>query len=292
MFAFTLRQIEVFLAACEAGSFRRAADRLSITQAGVSNHVRSLEQQLGYPLFERRRGARISVSPRGEVFRENAIAFAADGRTLGKRDSERSTQVIRMFVGAHLLEDFIRPALPAFSKAHPDIILEFLPDSARGMISKGIKEGRIDGVLLTGKDAEELPDSVLLSQIQYAVYGNDASAQTMETRGLSAVPFIIWASGEAGRTKMFSTLRRLGVKQAIIAGSVQHHDVAIRMACQDIGAVLALSSFVAKHDVDRKLKKLVSVDTWERRLFLSPKMPPDTAKTLEGFLRAAIEGEY
>jgi len=51
-----LRQIEVFRAIMQTGSFTGAADMLHISQPGVSRAVRHLEIQLGVTLFERAQG--------------------------------------------------------------------------------------------------------------------------------------------------------------------------------------------------------------------------------------------
>lgn len=51
-----LRQIEMFRAVMQTGSFTAAAEALHISQPGVSRAARHLEIQLGVPLFERTQG--------------------------------------------------------------------------------------------------------------------------------------------------------------------------------------------------------------------------------------------
>lgn len=65
MFRTTLRRLEVFVAAVEAGGFRACSDQLDISQAAVSHHVRQLEDELGYPLFVRQRGSAAGVTRQG-----------------------------------------------------------------------------------------------------------------------------------------------------------------------------------------------------------------------------------
>jgi DNA-binding transcriptional LysR family regulator len=76
----TLTQLEHVLAACEAGSFSRAARACGITQAALSNSVAKLEEELGDRIFARTT-RRITLTPFGEKLLPNIK------RVLGGRDA-------------------------------------------------------------------------------------------------------------------------------------------------------------------------------------------------------------
>jgi DNA-binding transcriptional LysR family regulator len=58
--------LNTFVTLCDEGHFTRAAQRLNMTQPGVSQHLRKLEQQIGQPLISRD-GKRFVPTPAGEA---------------------------------------------------------------------------------------------------------------------------------------------------------------------------------------------------------------------------------
>ncbi|HEX7785139.1 MAG TPA: LysR substrate-binding domain-containing protein [Methylomirabilota bacterium] len=66
-----MRQLEVFVAVARAGSFRRAAERLHLSQPALSQHVAELERGLGARVFDRR-GRQIALTEAGRILEDHA----------------------------------------------------------------------------------------------------------------------------------------------------------------------------------------------------------------------------
>jgi DNA-binding transcriptional LysR family regulator len=71
-----MRQLEVFLAVARAGSFRRAAERLHLTQPALSQHVGELERGLGARLLDRR-GRTVALTEAGRILEDHALRVFA-----------------------------------------------------------------------------------------------------------------------------------------------------------------------------------------------------------------------
>ena len=63
---FADERLETFATVCDCKSFTKAAEKLSLTQPAVSQHIRKIEEELNVKLFLRRKGDLV-LSPEGEV---------------------------------------------------------------------------------------------------------------------------------------------------------------------------------------------------------------------------------
>ncbi len=71
-----LKQLEVFLAVAETGSFTRGAEKSFLTQSTVSQHISSLENEFGIPLLDRT-GKGVMLTEAGSILFYHASKILA-----------------------------------------------------------------------------------------------------------------------------------------------------------------------------------------------------------------------
>jgi DNA-binding transcriptional LysR family regulator len=141
-----LRQLACFVAIVEEGSFTRAARRVGITQPSLSQHVRSLEEELGGAVLERLpRGVALTPAGRTLLPEARAALRAVERGRRGARaalaletgDLEIAT-VLSMAVG--LLPRYIR----LWHERHPDVGIRLQEFRHRSLLEDAVEQGVAD----------------------------------------------------------------------------------------------------------------------------------------------------
>ena len=129
--AFTIRQLQFFVAAAEQGSVSGAARALSISQSSVTEAIQALEDDLGVTLFERRaRG--LDLTHKGSLFLRNATQILRDvsnARMAFREDAAltgRMSLGVTSLVAGYVLSDL----LSRFRRAWPQVEVSAIEDSA------------------------------------------------------------------------------------------------------------------------------------------------------------------
>jgi DNA-binding transcriptional LysR family regulator len=95
---FDIRLAFCFAAVAEERSFTRAAKRLNVAQPSVSEQVRRLEEQVGFPLFVRS-SRKVELTPEGESFLALALQLVRvndEAKAFIRRVRRRSAELLRI----------------------------------------------------------------------------------------------------------------------------------------------------------------------------------------------------
>lgn len=129
--AFTLRQLQYFVAVAEQGGVSRAAQSLSISQSAVTEAIRDLEGDLGVELFERHpRG--LTVTHKGHQFLRHAtkiLADVSDARRTFSGDAEMATGRLQLGVTSLVAGYVLSDLLARYRRAFPGVEVTAIEDN-------------------------------------------------------------------------------------------------------------------------------------------------------------------
>lgn len=119
----SLQALKAFESAARLGSFKLAAEELSLTPTAISHHVAKLEHRLNVDLFHRE-VRKIVLTEIGEKL---AKQISQGFRTIENAVEEvrLASNVLKVTTTSSLAALILIPALHEFSLIHPDISVEF-----------------------------------------------------------------------------------------------------------------------------------------------------------------------
>jgi DNA-binding transcriptional LysR family regulator len=121
-----LRQLRYFVAVAEELHFRRAAQRLHMSQPPLSHQIRLLEEELGCELLVRTR-RRVELTAAGEAFLRDARAVLAAlerAAHTARRIHEGQAGLLRVSVAGSALLSVVPRAVHRLAETHPGIDVE------------------------------------------------------------------------------------------------------------------------------------------------------------------------
>lgn len=122
----SITALQCFEASARLGSFTRAAQELNLTQGAVSRQIIGLEDQLGIKVFLRKQDARaLRLTDAGRSYLEQVgpLLRQLELATANARAHRGSGGVLSISVGASLGSYWLIPRLSAFTRQHPEIVL-------------------------------------------------------------------------------------------------------------------------------------------------------------------------
>jgi DNA-binding transcriptional LysR family regulator len=136
-----LRTLSIFVKVAERRSFVRAATELGITQSGVSNAIKRLEDQVGTVLLARTT-RRVSLTEDGAAFFERcrqALAAIDEAEHVLKRAQLKPAGTLRIDMPLAFGRIKLVPLLRAFQDSYPDVRLRItFTDRYIDLIEEGV----------------------------------------------------------------------------------------------------------------------------------------------------------
>jgi DNA-binding transcriptional LysR family regulator len=245
-----LRQLEYLVAVVDEGGFTRAAQRVHISQSGVSAQIRQLERELGQPLLDR--SARI-VRPTAAGVAVLPFARAALAAVSGARQAVdelagllRGRVLVGVVTGCALPE--FSAALAAFHRAHPQVGLSLVERGSDELV-QAVRGGQLDLVVagVHGPPPADLERLVLVDErlVLAVPTGHElAGRDAVPLAELAGRPLVCLPPGAGVRAAFDGACAGSGLDVALEASSPA---AVVDLVSQGLGVGVVSESMVAGH---------------------------------------------
>lgn len=238
-----LKQLEVFIAVADTGSFSKGAEITFITQSTVSQHILALEDEFGLKLFDRT-GKGALLTEGGKLLLDRARRLVDSAREI-PLTMERFKGVEEAFLkiaGSSIPGEYLIPAaLPLLIQRYPGLTI----------------------TLLQG-DSREVQERLLSEQVEYAVVGGHFSGDELEFNPLSRDEIVLvvppghrWAGSDPITVE--ELLQERFVVRETGSGTGQATVEALREAGIDTGRIRVAASLGSNNAVKHAIIQGVGV---------------------------------
>lgn len=245
MFHTTLRRLEVFVSAVEAGGFRACSDQLEISQAAVSNHVKLLEAELGYPLFLRRRGAVAGVTERGVTAYHRAKELLEEANRLAEWPAPPRRRLA--IQSDAVLDSVLADRITDYMVCEPGLEIH-LQQSYFERIVEEFGRGELDvAYFYSDGPPAELASTFcwfepvsLCARLDHPIHARGV----LDLRDACCFPLVAAPSGSHFRRSVDSVLKRAGAEGYTVAMEVNHAHVAREAVIKGIAASMVITRYL------------------------------------------------
>jgi LysR family transcriptional regulator, transcriptional activator of the cysJI operon len=249
-------RLKVFRTVADEASFRRAAERLHLSQPAVSQQVQALEAELGVALFDRGKG-RVRLTEAGVAL----LPYARRGarlveEALAALDIARGETAGTLRIGASLtVAQYILPRmLGAFRELHPRVDLAVISGNTENILA-ALAGSSIDlGIIEGPASSRDVFRQRILEDRLVLIVGRKypwPAKTPVPVRTLTQVPLLMRERGSGSRHVVELALRRVGLR---------HKDLRIAMDLDSIVAIISAvearlgAGFVSEWAIRKELR--------------------------------------
>ncbi len=144
-----IHQLKVFASVFKNKSFSRASEELNLTQPTISNHIKSLEDELDCKLFDRL-GRSIIPTKEAEVLYSHSVDIIERTNSLKEAIGKMKKELTgRLLIGASTIPGvYLLPQMmKGFQKRYPSISFQILISDSKGIIDSISRHELIVGIV-------------------------------------------------------------------------------------------------------------------------------------------------
>lgn len=218
---YTLRQLRVFVAVAQHGSFSQAGQVIGLSQSAVSHSIKELEAEMGIRLLDRTTreviltGAGQQLANRLERLLEELNTTLLDARSFGQQRSGTVRVAASQTISAHLM-----PQCLAASQLHYPEIKVMLRDRPQQWVLQSVRDAEVDfGIVVGPLAAGEFASQPILDEPFLLLCRQDdklAQVEDLHWRMLSGRTMVLQDYASGSRVLIDEALKQQQVEAEIV----------------------------------------------------------------------------
>ncbi len=241
-----IRQLECFVAVAEELHFRRAGERLGLSQSALSERVSALEQELGARLLFRTT-RQVSLTQAGSEFLQDAKRILADiDKSVSnvRHTAESDLRHIRVSGVGEAISMLLPRALLAFRQTDPKVHVQVLEISSSEQHSQELIGHRTDVAFVRTPQQDEFISSELLHRQPIVVVLADtnslSSATSLCASDIAGQPIVGYPKHARPilHEALWSEFRQIGIQPNIVC-EIMDKSTLLQFVAQGLGIALA-----------------------------------------------------
>lgn len=241
-----IRQLECFVAVAEELHFRRAGERLGLSQSALSERISALEHELGARLFFRTT-RQVSLTQAGSEFVQDAKRILADIKKAVsnvRHTAESDLRHIRVSGVDEAISMLLPKALMAFRRTDPKVHVQVLETSSSDQHSQELIGHRTDVAFVRTPQQDDFITSELLHRqsvlVVLAATNPLSSAASLSASDIVTQPIVGYPKHARPilHEALWSGFRRIGAQPNIVCEIIDKSTM-LQFVAQGLGIALA-----------------------------------------------------
>lgn len=292
-----LKQLEVFIAVAESGSFSRAAEITFLTQSTVSQHISSLEKEFELKLLDRT-GKGALLTEAGKLLLNHAQCVVAEAKKVPVvlNRFRGLEEVVLKIGGSNIPACYMIPdCITAFRKQHPGVIISLYQGDSRETLER-LKRGEVEFALVGNRFQEKdlVYTPLILDKISLVVPARHpwAGIETLAPEHLVKEPFIFRESGSGTDSALRDELVRSGFAPEQLKVSMRlGSNEAVKQAILNGGGISFISELSVKNERERGEVCIVNVRGLAvyRHIYLVTRRGRELAPAANAFIDSILQ---
>jgi LysR family glycine cleavage system transcriptional activator len=253
-----LKSLQYFLVAAQLSSFKLAAQELNVTQAAISQQMKSLEEYFGFVLFIRQTRSTV-LNEQGRKllpFIEQAFELLLAG--VKHVSGDPNPTILRISAINSFTSIWLLPRISAFQELHPEVMIQIAPNNSMANFDKD----QIDLAIRMGKGKYKGLQSRLLVKDDMLLLASPkliSSEHVLDSKAVFSLPWIEDTSVDVNEIfKILCRQHKQMINNILPVIRAESSITIIDNLLQGRGFGLVNKSLVLEHIQSGKLLKLLN----------------------------------